>query len=162
MDHINDYLATACGNIKFSKAIRATLDIGKQTLNRYYNKTDHSKVYRIAMGRSSSSFQHYFYSFPSNYQSSTLFINNNTLKKLDGRKPGSKHLATSSAPNLIKLMLLWMLRLKLQLFQHVEASSTPPSICIYKFTPVLDADLFFFSALLLKTFLMICQPYLPL
>ena len=120
MDHINDYLATACGNIKFSKAIRAALDIRKQTLNHYYNKTDHSKVYRIAMGRSSPSFQHYFYTFPSNYQSSTLIINNNTLKKLDGRKPGSKHLATSSAPNLIKLMLLWMLRLKLQLLNTLR------------------------------------------
>jgi phosphoribosyl-dephospho-CoA transferase len=53
MDHIDDYLATACGNIKLSKAIRAALAIGKETLNRYYNKTDQSDVYRIAMGRRS-------------------------------------------------------------------------------------------------------------
>jgi hypothetical protein len=52
MDHIDEYLATACQNLKLSKAIRAALDIGKQTLNRYYDKTDHSDVYRIAMGRS--------------------------------------------------------------------------------------------------------------
>jgi hypothetical protein len=52
MDHIDEYLATACQNIKLSKAIRTALDIGKQTLNRYYNKTDHSDVYRIAMGKS--------------------------------------------------------------------------------------------------------------
>ena len=115
INHINDYLTTACGNIKFSKAIHAALDIGKQTLNQYYNKMDHSKVYKIAMGRSSPSFQHYFYLFPSNFQSSTLVINYNTSKKPDGRKPGSTHLATSSTPNLTKLMLLWMSRSKLQL-----------------------------------------------
>ena len=50
MDHIEEYLATACQNIKLSKAIRAALALGKETLNRYYNKTDHSDVYRIAMG----------------------------------------------------------------------------------------------------------------
>ena len=38
-----------------SKAIRAALALGKQTLNRYYNKTDHSDVYRIAMGKYSLS-----------------------------------------------------------------------------------------------------------
>ena len=50
MDHIDEYLATACRNMKISKAIRAALALGKQTLNCYYNKTDHSDVYRIAMG----------------------------------------------------------------------------------------------------------------
>ena len=50
MDHIDEYLATACQNIKLSKAIHAALALGKETLNRYYNKTDHSDVYRIAMG----------------------------------------------------------------------------------------------------------------
>ncbi|THU87434.1 hypothetical protein K435DRAFT_804322 [Dendrothele bispora CBS 962.96] len=30
-------------------AIHAAVSIAKKTLNRYYNKTDHSKVYRIAM-----------------------------------------------------------------------------------------------------------------
>lgn len=49
MDHIDEYLATAGRNVKISKAIRAALTLGKQTLNRYYNKTDHSDVYRIAM-----------------------------------------------------------------------------------------------------------------
>ena len=31
-------------------AIRAALAIGKSAMNRYYNKTDQSEVYRIAMG----------------------------------------------------------------------------------------------------------------
>ena len=52
MDHIDEYLETACQNIKLSKAILTALALGKQTLNRYYDKTDHSDVYRIAMGKS--------------------------------------------------------------------------------------------------------------
>ena len=52
MDHIDEHLATAAvgRNSKYSLAIKAVLAIGKKTLNRYYNKTDHSEVYRIAMG----------------------------------------------------------------------------------------------------------------
>ena len=62
IDHINEYLTAACKNIKLSKAIRAALALGKQTLNCYYNKTDHSDVYRIAMGTLVHS---YFYLCPS-------------------------------------------------------------------------------------------------
>ena len=50
MDHINTYLATATQNSAYSPSIHAALAIGKMTLNRYYNKMDYSKVYRIAMG----------------------------------------------------------------------------------------------------------------
>jgi hypothetical protein len=50
MDHIDTHLATATQNTDYSPSIRAALAIGKQTLNRYYNKTDLSEVYRIAMG----------------------------------------------------------------------------------------------------------------
>ena len=50
MDHIDEYLATASQDLTYSEAIRAALALGKQTLNRYYDKTDHSEVYRIAMG----------------------------------------------------------------------------------------------------------------
>jgi hypothetical protein len=62
MDHINEYLATACQNMALSEAIRTALALGKQTLNRYYDKTDQSEVYRIAMGKS---FHVPFYVFPS-------------------------------------------------------------------------------------------------
>jgi len=51
MDHIDEYLATASQNVNYSEAIRAALALGKRTLNRYYDKTDHSEVYRIAMGK---------------------------------------------------------------------------------------------------------------
>jgi len=47
MDHIDEYLATASQNVKYSEAIHAALALGKKTLN----KTDHSEVYRIAMGK---------------------------------------------------------------------------------------------------------------
>jgi hypothetical protein len=50
MDHIDEHLATAATNRRYPPAIKAALAIGKKTLNRYYNKTDHSEVYRIAMG----------------------------------------------------------------------------------------------------------------
>jgi hypothetical protein len=50
MDHIDAHLATATRTTGYSASIRAALAIGKKTLNRYYNKTDYSEVYRIAMG----------------------------------------------------------------------------------------------------------------
>jgi hypothetical protein len=50
MDHIDEHLATAATSNKYCVAIKAALAIGKKTLNRYYNKTDHSEVFRIAMG----------------------------------------------------------------------------------------------------------------
>jgi hypothetical protein len=50
MDHIDEHLATAALNPDYPLAIKAALAVGKAMLNRYYNKTDHSEVYRIAMG----------------------------------------------------------------------------------------------------------------
>ena len=50
MDHIDEHLATAAIDNKYLLAIKAALAIGKKTLNHYYNKTDHSEVFRIAMG----------------------------------------------------------------------------------------------------------------
>jgi len=51
MDHIDKFLATASER-QYSPVIRAALAIGKRTINKYYNMTDHSEVYRIAMGMS--------------------------------------------------------------------------------------------------------------
>lgn len=48
MDHIDNFLATSAER-QYSPAIRAALAIGKKTINKYYNMTDHSEVYRIAM-----------------------------------------------------------------------------------------------------------------
>ncbi len=49
MDHIDTHLITASQNMKYSPAIRASLALGKAHLNKYYNMTDHSEVYCIAM-----------------------------------------------------------------------------------------------------------------
>jgi hypothetical protein len=49
MDHIDETLTTSSLNTIYSPSIRAALSIGKKTLNRYYNATDQSEVYRITM-----------------------------------------------------------------------------------------------------------------
>lgn len=51
MDHIDTSLATAIKDLSNPSSIRAALGVGKKMLNKYYNKTDHSEVYRIAMGK---------------------------------------------------------------------------------------------------------------
>jgi hypothetical protein len=50
MYHIDEHLATAVLDADYPMAIKAALAIGKTTLNRYYDKTDHSEIFRIAMG----------------------------------------------------------------------------------------------------------------
>ena len=50
MDHIDDHLSSAAINDDYPLALKAALTISKKTLNRYYNKTDDSEVYHIAMG----------------------------------------------------------------------------------------------------------------
>jgi hypothetical protein len=51
MDHIDQKLSTDSLDEKFDPAIRASLGLAKKVLNRYYNMTDWSEVYRIAMGK---------------------------------------------------------------------------------------------------------------
>jgi hypothetical protein len=50
MDHIDAHLTTAARQRKYPRAIQAALAIGKKTLNRYYDKTDQSEIFRITMG----------------------------------------------------------------------------------------------------------------
>lgn len=55
MDHIDDILTSqSIDKKKFLPSIRAACSLSKKTLNRYYNKTDQSENYRIAMGKSFS------------------------------------------------------------------------------------------------------------
>jgi hypothetical protein len=49
MDRIDEVLATNALDEQFSISIKATLGIGKKTLNCYYSKIDASDVYRVAM-----------------------------------------------------------------------------------------------------------------
>jgi hypothetical protein len=53
MDHLDEHLANAALNPNYPISIKAAIAIGKKTLNRYYDKTDHSEVFRIAMGTTS-------------------------------------------------------------------------------------------------------------
>jgi hypothetical protein len=50
MDAIDKELTKAVTSSKYSPAIQAALSLGKRVLNKYYSLTDHSDVYRIAMG----------------------------------------------------------------------------------------------------------------
>jgi hypothetical protein len=50
MDHIDETLTNNSLDLKFEPSIHAALGITKKTLNKYYNATDQSDVYRIAMG----------------------------------------------------------------------------------------------------------------
>jgi len=77
MDHIDKHLASAATDPLYSPAMHTALGIGKHTLNRYYNKTDYSEVYRIAMGKSLLSLYFLksdstFFSSPSTSQATVL------------------------------------------------------------------------------------------
>ncbi|KIJ16144.1 hypothetical protein PAXINDRAFT_75969, partial [Paxillus involutus ATCC 200175] len=51
MDLIDEKLTTYSLNRKYSPAICAAVGLSKRTLNKYYQLTDNSEVYRIAMGK---------------------------------------------------------------------------------------------------------------
>jgi hypothetical protein len=52
MDLIDKRLTTdSLNQSKYDISIRAALGLAKKTLNRYYNMTDWSELYRIAMGK---------------------------------------------------------------------------------------------------------------
>jgi hypothetical protein len=50
MDFINDKLTAHTHDQILSPAIKASLELGKKTLNQYYSLTDLSEVYCIPMG----------------------------------------------------------------------------------------------------------------
>jgi hypothetical protein len=56
MDHIDEILTTQSSNRKLEASIRKAVSVAKRTLNKYYDKTDNSEVYRIAMGMFSFGF----------------------------------------------------------------------------------------------------------
>ncbi|KAG1766265.1 hypothetical protein EDD22DRAFT_732740, partial [Suillus occidentalis] len=49
IDHIDESLTTHSFDKHLNSAIRASLAVGKKTLDRYYSLTDASHTYRIAM-----------------------------------------------------------------------------------------------------------------
>ena len=52
MDVLTHHLDTARDNLKLKPIIRCAAARGLQILNKYYSRTDDSKVYRIAMSKS--------------------------------------------------------------------------------------------------------------
>jgi len=52
MDYIEKHLASGALNTKYLLSIQASMLIGKQLLNKYYNMTNYSEVYWIDMGMS--------------------------------------------------------------------------------------------------------------
>ena len=61
MDHLDQHLATSALNLELPASIRAAATLGKRTLNKYYTMTDHSEIYRIAMGTFHSIFVYYLF-----------------------------------------------------------------------------------------------------
>ncbi|XP_006455430.1 hypothetical protein AGABI2DRAFT_75325, partial [Agaricus bisporus var. bisporus H97] len=51
MDHLDQVLATSIVLTKYNEGIQKAIHFGKQTLNKYYSRTDSSTVYRISMGK---------------------------------------------------------------------------------------------------------------
>ncbi|KAF8816062.1 hypothetical protein BYT27DRAFT_7208991 [Phlegmacium glaucopus] len=49
MDYIDKHLASGSLDVKYLPSIQASMLIGKKLLNKYYNMTDHTEVYHIAM-----------------------------------------------------------------------------------------------------------------
>ena len=56
MDYIDKHLASGSIDPKYLPSIQASMLIGKRLLNKYYDMTDQSEVYRIAMGMKPFSF----------------------------------------------------------------------------------------------------------
>lgn len=52
MDYLDQQLTNSALDPKFPRSIKTAISLGKKTLNKYYNMTDHSEIYRIAMGLS--------------------------------------------------------------------------------------------------------------
>lgn len=50
MDHVDHHLSTSATDSALKPCIKGALAIGKRLLNKYYSLTDHSELYRIAMG----------------------------------------------------------------------------------------------------------------
>jgi hypothetical protein len=50
MDTINEVLAMNALSSKYSVTIHVALSVGKKMLNHYYEKTDLSNTYQVAMG----------------------------------------------------------------------------------------------------------------
>lgn len=120
MDKIDEDLATNALSSKYSAAVHVALSVGKKTLNRYYEKTDLSNVYRIAMS-TYPFFAYLTFLIPSFYQSFILATSSHISKKRNGRTSGSKQPGSLYAPSLTTHTVVlmdphWMTRCALPVF----------------------------------------------
>ena len=99
MDHIDKLLSTNSLDAKYEPSIRAALGIAKKTLNRYYDKTDSSEVYRIAMGECSFTNLHLSHLLHCSQQSSTHDTNSNISNGPIGNLLGLQRQRTLSELN---------------------------------------------------------------
>lgn len=88
MDMVDETLTSKASDRTLTLSIRAAVSLGKKTLNRYYELTDSSDVYRIAMGTSQMVNYSIFYQTNLLYQCYTLVINSNTSNPQGGRRNG--------------------------------------------------------------------------
>ena len=92
MDNIDETLINNSLDPEFEPSIHAVLGIAKKTLNKYYNATDQSEVYRIAMGMCFPSAYIIITctDMPPSFQSYILATNFNTSNVLVGSQIGSR------------------------------------------------------------------------
>ena len=101
MDHIDKHLATATIDNVYPLTIKVALMIGKKTLNHYYNKTDHSKAFRIAMGMYFPTLLLFFLIYY------TLITSSNISEMQDGRMSGLRGWKKLFIQNLIYYIDPW-------------------------------------------------------
>jgi hypothetical protein len=112
MDVIDERLTSDSLNCsKYDVSIRASLGLAKKTLNCYYNMTDWSEVYRIAMGAYSVCFSVLINSIML-HQSYIRDTSCHILRPHTGRSIGSTLLNASSALSLNVLILAWIPTMK--------------------------------------------------
>lgn len=51
MDFLDQQLTDNLLKSRYSTPVKSAINLGRKTLNRYYDMTDHSEIYRIAMGK---------------------------------------------------------------------------------------------------------------
>jgi hypothetical protein len=107
MDHIDEALTNNSLDSDFEPSIRAALGLAKKKLNFYYNATDHSEVYRIAMGMCfiAPVLRLTLYGLPFCFQFYILIINSSTSSKQAGHQAGSELPRRLSGTSLKELML---------------------------------------------------------
>lgn len=87
MDLIDEKLTLYSNNADYQPSIRAAVGLAKKTLDRYYQLTDHSEVYRIAMGKCSVAVQVVLLTI---IQCFTPVINSRISRMWGGRTTGFK------------------------------------------------------------------------